>query len=74
MGITLQKKKNFVTSHFKFLLGFSFVVTTVLLQVISSVEKLSQISSEVGRSRAWLRQALNDGLLVMIRAEVSNVP
>ena len=73
MGITLQKKFIF-SDQSQFLLAFSFVVTTVLLQVISSVEKLSQISSEVGRSRAWLRQALNDGLLVMIRAEVSNVP
>jgi len=36
-----------------------------IIQVISAVEKYSQINSEVGRSRAWLRLALNDGLLVM---------
>eukprot|EP00090_Calanus_glacialis_P015181 TRINITY_DN24037_c0_g1_i1.p1 TRINITY_DN24037_c0_g1~~TRINITY_DN24037_c0_g1_i1.p1 ORF type:complete len:775 (-),score=278.46 TRINITY_DN24037_c0_g1_i1:166-2490(-) len=33
-------------------------------QVISQVDSLSQVSSEVGRARAWLRLALNDGLLV----------
>jgi len=32
-------------------------------QVISQVESLSQVSTEVGRARAWLRLALNDGLL-----------
>ena len=36
-----------------------------IVHVISAVEKYSQINSEVGRSRAWLRLALNDGLLVM---------
>lgn len=33
-------------------------------QVISSIEKSSQITTEVGKARAWLRLALNDGLLV----------
>ena len=33
-------------------------------EVISQIEGLSQISSDVGRGRTWLRQALNDGLLV----------
>ena len=33
-------------------------------QVISQVDSLTQVSSEVGRARAWLRLALNDGLLV----------
>merc|ERR1719228_2434526 len=32
--------------------------------VINQVESQSQISTEVGRARAWLRQAINDGLLV----------
>jgi len=33
-------------------------------EVISHIEGLTQISSDVGRGRTWLRQALNDGLLV----------
>eukprot|EP00088_Acartia_fossae_P004865 TRINITY_DN12103_c0_g1_i6.p1 TRINITY_DN12103_c0_g1~~TRINITY_DN12103_c0_g1_i6.p1 ORF type:complete len:954 (-),score=221.58 TRINITY_DN12103_c0_g1_i6:488-3349(-) len=33
-------------------------------QVISSIEKSTQITTEVGKARAWLRLALNDGLLV----------
>jgi len=33
-------------------------------EVISQIEGLTQISSDVGRGRTWLRQALNDGLLV----------
>lgn len=33
-------------------------------QVITTVEKYSQISTEVGRCRAWLRLALNDSLMV----------
>jgi len=33
-------------------------------QVISQVDSLSQVSSEVGKARAWLRLAFNDGLLV----------
>jgi len=31
--------------------------------VIGQVEGLGQVTTEVGRSRAWLRMALNDGLL-----------
>merc|ERR1719270_3085238 len=31
--------------------------------VIGQVESLTQVTTEVGRSRAWLRMALNDGLL-----------
>ena len=33
-------------------------------EVISQLEEMSQITSDVGRSRAWLRLALNDGLLL----------
>jgi len=33
-------------------------------QVISQVDSLTQVSSEVGKARAWLRLAFNDGLLV----------
>jgi len=33
-------------------------------QVISQVDSLSQVSSEVGKARAWLRLAFNDGLLL----------
>ena len=33
-------------------------------EVISQMESFSQINTDVGRSRAWLRAALNDGLLV----------
>jgi hypothetical protein len=33
-------------------------------QVISTIEKSSQITTEVGKARSWLRLALNDGLLV----------
>ena len=33
-------------------------------EVISQIDSLSQISSDVGRGRAWLRIALNDGLLL----------
>ena len=33
-------------------------------EVISQLDEMSQITSDVGRSRAWLRLALNDGLLL----------
>jgi len=33
-------------------------------QVISQVDSLTQVSSEVGKARAWLRLAFNDGLLL----------
>lgn len=33
-------------------------------EVISQIESFSQINTDVGRSRTWLRAALNDGLLV----------
>ena len=33
-------------------------------EVISQLEEMSQVTSDVGRSRAWLRLALNDGLLL----------
>jgi len=44
--------------------------------VISQVDSLTQVSSEVGRARAWLRMALNDSLLVsyltaMVQDQVS---
>jgi len=43
---------------------WTFVLVFSHKEVISSIEKLSQVGSEVGRSRSWIRQALNDGLLV----------
>lgn len=43
---------------------WTFVLVFSHKEVISTVEKLSQVGSEVGRSRAWIRQGLNDGLLV----------
>ena len=33
-------------------------------EVITQLEEMSQITTDVGRSRAWLRLALNDGLLL----------
>jgi len=33
-------------------------------EVISQLDEMTQITSDVGRSRAWLRLALNDGLLL----------
>lgn len=33
-------------------------------EVIGQIESLKQINTDVGRSRTWLRLALNDGLLL----------
>ena len=33
-------------------------------EVINQLDSLGQITTDIGRGRAWLRQALNDGLLV----------
>ncbi len=38
-----------------------------MFQVINTIEKSSQITTEVGKARAWLRLALNDGLLVSLK-------
>jgi len=43
---------------------WTFVLVFSHKEVISSIEKLSQVNSDVGRSRAWVRHAVNDGLLV----------
>lgn len=40
-------------------------------EVIGQVEGLGQVWSEVGRARAWLRLALNDGLLVSYLAAMA---
>jgi len=43
-------------------------------QVIGQVDSLTQVSSEVGRARAWLRLAFNDGLLVSYLAAMVSDP
>jgi len=43
-------------------------------QVISQIDSLTQVSSEVGRARAWLRLAFNDGLLVSYLAAMVSDP
>jgi len=40
-------------------------------QVINKIEKFGQITTEVGKARAWLRVALNDGLLVSYLTSMS---
>ena len=43
---------------------YTFALVFRHKEVISQIDEMSQISTDVGRCRAWLRLALNDGLLL----------
>jgi len=50
---------------------WTFVLLYSHKQVINKIDKFSQITSEVGKARTWLRVALNDGLLVSYLTSMS---